>query len=583
MSRDPVIQEVIRNYLHRVAQDMETALIRSAYSIAIYDSKDFACGVVDPDCNLLAQSLAGTPVFANNLSNAVEATFEALEEEMLEPGDVILCNDPYLGGGSHGNDVTCIYPVFFGSKLVAFTAVKGHVLDMGGAHPSGYQTNTTEVFQELFRVPPVKFYKKGEINRDLERILTTNIRLPAEVMGDIRAMVASLRVGGKRIEEIITKYGLDNYTEYVKNILDQSELQARMKLNELPKGSFEGEYFLDGDGDDEHPISQKLRVHMKATIKKDEFIIDLSESADQSAGPMNSPRSNTISYAKYAFKSLIDPLSLINDGFFRPLKVITRRGSIFDPIPPAPVNLWLETPHSIVDLLFKVLSRVLPNRTVGGTFGSDVIDFIYGDDKINRRFFVLVDTLQGGWGGTPEFDGVTTYAVCEGNVSYPMMEMLEANYPLQVLKWELIKDSGGPGKMRGGLGVRRDYKLRDPCHITFCYERSRYSPPWGVLGGKEGSTNHVVLDPDGSSTKHQKVTHYPLQSNDIVSFRTGGGGGYGDPLERDPSQVIRDITLGYVSEEKAKTEYGVVFTPNKKNVDQIETDKIRARLRPSRN
>ena len=214
---------------------METALIRSAYSIAIYDSKDFACGVVDPDCNLLAQSQAGTPVFANNLSNAVEATFQLLGDEALEPEDVILCNDPYLGGGSHGNDVTTLFPVFYESKLVAFTAVKGHVLDMGGSHPSGYQTNTTEVFQELFRIPPVKLYKRGEINRDLERVLRTNIRLPEEVMGDIRAMVAALKVGGKRIQDLIKKYGLAEYREYVKNILDQSEQLALMKLAELPQ------------------------------------------------------------------------------------------------------------------------------------------------------------------------------------------------------------------------------------------------------------------------------------------------------------------------------------------------------------
>jgi len=347
---------------------METALIRSAYSIAIYDSKDFACGVVDPDCNLLAQSQAGTPVFANNLSNAVEATFQLMGDEALEPDDVILCNDPYLGGGSHGNDVTTLFPVFYEGKLVAFTAVKGHVLDMGGSHPSGYQTNTTEVFQELFRIPPVKLYKRGEINRDIELVLRTNIRLPEEVMGDIRAMVAALKVGGKRIQDLIEKYGLEEYNEYVKNILDQSEQLALMKLAELPQGSFEGEYFLDGDGDDQNPISEKLRVHMKVEIRKGEFIIDLTGSADQSPGPMNSPRSNTISYAKYAFKSLINPLSLINDGFFRPLKVVTRRGSIFDPIPPAPVNLWLETPHSLVDLLFKVLSPVLPSSTLGGSF-----------------------------------------------------------------------------------------------------------------------------------------------------------------------------------------------------------------------
>jgi N-methylhydantoinase B len=320
---------------------------------------------------------------------------------------------------------------------------------------------------------------------------------------------------------------------------------------------------------------------MKVEIRSRELVMDLSDSADQSAGPMNSPRSNTISYAKYAFKSLIDPFSLINDGFFRPLKVVTRRGSIFDPIPPAPVNLWLETPHRIVDLLCKVRSPVLPLRTLGGTFGSDVIDFIYGDDVVNRRFYVLVDTLQGGWGGTPSTDGITAYAVCEGNVSYPMTEMLEANYPLQVMRWEFLPDSGGAGKMRGGLGVRRDYKMRYPSRITFCYERTKYSPPWGVLGGKEARTNEVVINPDRPNPQRSfKATHRKIESGEIISFRTGGGGGYGNPFDRDVNDVLKDVRLGYVSEEKAQTEYGVVLTKDKKSVDPQETSRLR---NPSKN
>ncbi|MDA4131480.1 MAG: hydantoinase B/oxoprolinase family protein, partial [Thaumarchaeota archaeon] len=232
------------------------------------------------------------------------------------------------------------------------------------------------------------------------------------------------------------------------------------------------------------------------------------------------------------------------------------------------------------DLLFRVLSPVLPERTLGGTFGSDVIDFIYGDDLSKNRFYILVDTLQGGWGGLPHADGITAYAACEGNVSYPMTEMLEANYPIQVMRWELLEDSGGPGRNRGGLGVRRDYKMQYPCRITFCYERTRYSPPWGVLGGKEGRTNEVVFNPEGSNPrKNFKGTHMALEKGTVISFRTGGGGGYGNPFDRDAKKVLKDVLLGYVSVEKARANYGVVLAEDNAKINLSETAKLRESLR----
>jgi N-methylhydantoinase B len=574
---DPVTLEVVRNHFQRVAEDMEATVRRTAYSIAIYDSTDFACGVLDAEPNLLAGSL-GTPIFVTILPTAVRAVYQFIGKENLEAEDVVICNDPYLGGGTHGNDMVGIYPVFLdGTKLVAFTVFKGHVLDIGGMRPSGYYNNSNEVYQELFRIPPVKLYRGGELNQDVVRLLTANSRLPRELMGDLRSMVSALKTGGRTIRDLIERYSYENYQRYVQAILDQSERLAREKIAKIPEGSYDGEYFLDGDGDDGAPISQGLRVHMRVTVRGERMTIDLSNSSPQSPGPMNSPRANTLSFVRAAFKSLIDPFSVINEGLFRPLEIVLRPGTIFDPISPAPAALWIETTQSLLDLLLKVLAPAMPKASCAATFGSDVVAFVYGKEPASGRFFVFVDTLQGGWGASASSDGATVYATSEGNSTYPMAEMMEANYPLLVKRYELIQDSGGAGTFRGGLGVRRDIEVLAPSSITHCYDRHRFSPPWGILGGHDASgTNHVEYHLEGGRVEvHTKVTYYPLKDGDVLSFRTGGGGGYGDPLERDAELVMRDVILGYVSEAKARDEYGVVVKPGTAELDTAATEELR--------
>jgi len=581
LSIDPITLEVVRNYLQRVSEEMEATVIRTAHSIAIYDSKDFVCGVLDSEPSLLSASL-GTPIFPNALPNAVRTTYEIIGKEHLDPEDVIICNDPYYGGGTHGNDVVALYPVFLDGKPIAFTGFKGHVLDIGGSKPSGYYNNTTEIFQELFRIPPVKLYRKGELNEEVARLILINNRLPDELMGDFRAMVAALKTGGKRIRDLVSKYSYAKFVEYTQELLNQSEKFARNKISHLPEGRYEGEYFLDGDGDDNQPISRRLKVSMKVLIKNGELTIDLSESSPQSPGPMNSAKANSISFAKFAYKSLVDPFSPVNDGTFRPLKVILKNGTIFDPISPAPVALWIETAQGLIDLLFKVLSTAAPDKVRGSTFGSDVVNFIYGTDPRNKRFYVIVDTLQGGWGGNPDSDGATLYATSEGNSTYPMTEMLEANYPLLVHRWELIQDSCGAGKFRGGLGVRRDYEMLSSAHITACYDRHLYSPPWGVLNGGEASTNYLIINSiRGTSEEHTKITDYPLDRGDVISFRTGGGGGYGNPLERNLNDVLKDVHLGYISEVKARQDYGLAIDKNGA-ILQEETRQLRESMSKKR-
>ena len=576
MTVDPVTVEVLRNYLQRVAEEMEATVVRTAYSIGIYYSYDFACGILDPDANVLAGSL-GTPVMIHALPNAIKASYEHVGAQNIEPEDVLFCNDPYSGGGTHGNDVVGIYPVFADDRLIGFTAFKGHVTDMGGMWPSGYFNNTNEIYQELFRVPPVKLYKRGKENDDVLRLITANSRAPEELMGDLRAIVSGVRTGGHRLRQLLSKYSYETFHEAVQIILNQSEKIAATELSKIPEGQYEGEFLLDGDGDDNSPISRAMKVHMAVTIKEGRMTIDLSQSSPQSAGPMNSPKSNTISYARMAFKSLIDPFSPINEGSFRILNVIVKRGTMYDPIPPAPTALWIEAAQGLTDLLFKVLSTAMPERTCGATFGSDIVDFIYGTNPRNNRFYALVDTLQGGWGANASSDGATLYAVSEGTATYPMVEMLEATYPLIVRRWELVQDSGGPGQLRGGLGVRREYEITHDCHITHCYERCELSPPWGVLGGKAGSMNYVEYNWKGTLEKHAKVTHRALRKGEVIAFVTGGGGGYGNPLERQEDHVLQDVLLGYVSKLRAQEDYGVVLDLQERRVDEQATHELRTK------
>jgi N-methylhydantoinase B len=424
-------------------------------------------------------------------------------------------------------------------------------------------------------------YIRGEPNEDVFRILRTNSRLPDALVGDVRSLVGAVRVGNQRVVNLIEKYGYDTFQASIAAVLDHAERLTRAEIARIPDGEYEAEFFLDGDGDDDHPLSDKLRVHVKVTINGDEMEVDLSGSSDQSRGPLNAPRPTSISYVRYGAKSVTTPTLPNNEGCFRPLTIRLRKGSMFDPIRPAPTSLWVEASQNIPDLMLKALAPAIPDRVRASTFGSDVATFIYGTDPRTSRYYIMVEeSVPGGWGAKPWGDGETAlHALAEGDTYNIPVEMVEVNYPLRIGKYEIVPDSGGPGKFRGGLGaVKTVTPIDHDCKFIATFDRSKYSPAWGLFGGKEGGPNKLtILRRDQIEERHVKVTDMPVSAGETIVYEAGGGGGFGDPFLRDPKLVEADVRAGFVSRAAAEREYGVVVAegPHGPQLDEAATAALR--------
>jgi N-methylhydantoinase B len=577
-SVDPFTTEIIRNATVKAVEDMRVALKRSAYSPVIYEGLDLACGIVAPDSSLLAET-SGIPAFLGNLVNVVTSVQRAYRPEEIEPEDIFFATDPYDGGGSHVNDVVVAYPVFHHGTLVAYSLVKAHVMDLGGIYPGGWYNNTTDTLQEGLRIPPVKLYRHGEAADDIFRIMRTNSRMPDPLVGDIRAMVGAVRTGGARMLEVIDRYGWDTYSSAIAEVLDHTERIVRREIAAIPDGNYEAEFFLDGDGDDGHPLGEKLRVHVRILINGDRMTVDLSDSADASPGPMNAPRPTSVSYVRYGIKSITTPRLPANEGCFRPLDIVLRPGSMFDPQPPTPTSLWVEASQSIPDLMLKALSEAIPHKVRASTFGSDIAEFTYGIDPRTKRFYMITEeSVPGGWGASQNADGATAlHALAEGDTYNIPIEMVETNFPLFVPRYELRPDSGGAGKFRGGLGAVKVIKpVAHDAKLITTFDRSRYSPAWGLHGGGAGAPNLVEIHRrDGAIEPHMKVTDMPVNEGEAIVFMGGGGGGYGDPFQRDVERVVGDVNEGYVSVEAAKSQFGVVIDGRTMTIDDTATAALR--------
>ena len=570
---DPVRLEVIRNSIIRIAEQMGATIQRTAHSPVIYEGLDFVCGILDADRNLVGGT-SGITAFLGNLPAALEDIDNIIGFKNLEEGDIVFCNDPYFGGGTHGNDIASFYPLFEDNKLYGFTAFKGHTLDMGGTYAGGYYNNTTEIFSELFRVVPVKLYRRGVLNEDILRLVRANSRTPDYAEGDIRAMVAAVKIGAQRVKELVRQYGFDQFQLYKNEILDHSERITREQIKQIAEGEYSAEYMLDGDGDDGQPHSTNLKVHLHLTVKNGEIYVDMSDSSPQSTGSLNCTRASSISFIRTGFKSITTPLIPLNDGCFRPLHIKLKPGTVLDPIPPAAASLWVEVGQSIPDLFNKALAGTIPNRVRASNFGSDVCDFVYGTDPRTGRFYVNAETAApGGWGATSTRDGVSLFAIIEGDAYYPMCEIFETLYPYLVEKFAFIQNSGGPGKYRGGLGVERIIiPLNHDANLITAFERQKNTKPWGLFGGKEGHANFVqIIRKDGTIEPHEKVTNLPIKAGEKIILQTGGGGGYGDPKTREPEKVHSDVLREYVSVKAAKEQYGVIVNPTTMTLDQTAT------------
>src|SRR3989441_10170910 len=568
---DPVRFEVIRNALLAITEEMGATLRRAAYSTNIKTRGDFSCAFFDRELRTIAQAFA-QPSHLGSLAHIVPRAIQTYGAEHVQPGDGILMNDPYLGG-VHLNDITLITPVFYRDDLVGYVANIAHHVDVGGGAPGSIGVSS-EIYQEGLVIPPVRFVKAGEIDRDLFAMIRSNFRGTREISGDFRAQTAANRLGVQRLEALFERYGTAELQQYLAALLDYTERRAAAAFAQFPDGSFSAESYMDGDGVRDEPVKLAVTIHSN----HGRISVDLTGCDAQRPSPTNATFSQTYSGVVYVLKCLIDPDIPVNDGFYRLIDIRSRPGSVVHARHPAAVAAGWEIAMQLCDLLFKALAPALPDRVVAGTKGCVCNIAFGGVNPATGEYFTYYETIAGGYGATLTTDGMDAVQAHFQNTENAPVEETEANYPVRILRYELIENSEGGGRHRGGLGVRRDYTF--PGHapsFSILSDKARFAP-WGLFGGEAARPAKYVLNPETQQSRElpSKIT-FQLAPNDVVSVQTPGGGGTQSPLERPADGVALDVALGKISAERARAVYGVVVDPATLTLDAPATSAERAR------
>ena len=561
---DPITVEVIHNYLLSAAREMERNLMRTSYNTIIYEIRDFGLGIYDRDCRLLAEA-PGLAVFTRGNDYGLQKTVEFVGAENMEPGDLMLTSYPYWSS-AHPLDVLATSPIFANGELVGYTAIKQHWLDLG-QKDAGYILDSIDVFQEGLLLPGLKLYKAGVLDQEIHNLLRFNSRLPERIIGDMNAQISACRTGERRVTELVERFGVPQFREAVEAILDHGERLSRARLAELPKGTWSAEDWVDDDGIDHDTM---LKMNCVVTVTDDEFIVDWSGSQPATRGPMNLPIGLTEGVSGLAFKGITTPDTPANAGNYRPLKVIAPKGEMMHAIPPAPTfTVWaaLLAP----EVILKALSQGMPER-VPACSGGDVFTVMgLGEHPETRMPWLEATNEAVGFGAFAGSDGEDAIMhLSEPGCRNNPVEVLETKAPWIIESYHIRQDSGGPGKYRGGMGIRRSYRFLHPA-TTLTLVKKTKSAPWGMEGGMSAEAGHVVVWPGTDREEKTGAIHYQMAAEDVIQNNSGGGGGWGDPLERDPQRVLEDVVNGYVSLESAQRDYGVVIDAATMCIDEAAT------------
>jgi N-methylhydantoinase B len=540
---NPITVEVVRNGLAHIANEMATVLRKTSYNMMIYEVRDYCVGIVDPQGNILSQNFGALPIFLADLGPAIVDGVRMHGENGFLPGDVIIMNHPYVCG-QHLNNVVVYTPFFHQEKLVAFLAVRAHWIDIGGTRVGFGYSGTREIYEEGLQFRSLKLYRGDEPNQDLLQLISDNVRFAESCLGDLRAQIAACRIGDRGLGELVKRYGVDVFLDCVKAIWDQSEALAREQVAGIEPGKYEADALFDSDGVN---LNQPVPLKVKIEVVGSEMTIDFSGISDQVQGSINSGESGAIAAARVAFKSLVSPFSPIDEGCFRPLKIIIPQGKILSATPPAPVGNWSRTLPTVVDLILKALAPALPQKVAAGHKGDMGGYAFFGTDPRTGRRFLCQTIMGGGWGGRAHEDGENaTVSICQGDVQNAPVELQEIYYPVLVEHHRLREGSGGAGKFRGGLGIEISVRVLCDAFTNINVERQRTSP-WGLFGGNCGDSAKALVKQtsDDAGTWLTKRPNYPLKQGGSVTFFTAGGGGYGQASERPSELVERDRRLGY--------------------------------------
>jgi N-methylhydantoinase B len=547
--------EIIQDALVAAGDEMFQTLQRTSMSPIIYESLDYAVGITDIKGELLAQG-NGVTAFLAALDSVVSATLEKFNgENSLQEGDIIIANTPYAGGGTHLSDVSVIYPVFYKKELVAFTVNKAHWTELGGTFPGSVSTVATEIYQEGLHFPFIKIKSEGKINDAIIDLIKGNVRLPESTLGDLYAGIAATEVGAKRVLSIIEKYGLETYKKAKNDFLDYGERMCIEALKEIPNGIYEGETTIEDNGFGEGPFPIKAKI----TVTDTEFIADFNGSHPQVKGATNLSFSGLVTGCRSLFKAITTPQMDANGGSFRPMKVICEPGTIVSAEAPSAVSVYYEVLITSIDLIWKILAPLIPDRLPAGHMRSVCATFISGIHPDTNQFYIQAEPLAGGWGASATHDGNRGQLSCGSGESYNIpIEIREMRYGIQVEQYTFHNEGGGYGEFQGGNGQYLDYKIvSDGAHVTAAFLGEK-TKTWGMKNGHDGSYNYfMIIKKDGSKERHSLGTNIYLEKGDIVRCTTATGGGYGNPKNRPKAQVLLDVKNEYITKEEAKEFYNL--------------------------
>jgi len=573
-----ITSEVILSAVLSITEEMNTALIRSAYSTNIKERKDCSCALFDNKGKLAALA-ENIPIHLGSMQGLMNEISSHIDQWNFQPGDIVIANDPYLGGGSHLPDITLVKPVFFQNKLVNFVADIAHWTDVGGRTPGGGTAgDSTEIYQEGLRIPPIKIVNEGVIHKDAYELIFANMRGRREREGDLRAQIAACNLGEIRLIELYEEHGQPTVAAVTREIFKYSERWLRKALRDVPRGNYSFSDFMDDDGVTDEPLLIKVKVRVQHGNRPN-ILFDFTGTAGQATGGINLVHQALLATVNYAVKAIVAPDVPINAGFQHPITIRAPKKSLVNAEAPAAVGGRTDTCQRVVDTVMGALAQIIPDKVTAASNGATTAIIFAGIEHLSDSDFVYVEALGGGMGARSTKDGMDGVQVHITNTSNLPVEALEMEYPLRVLRYGLVPDTGGPGKFRGGLAIRKDIQALVPLLFSAHSDRHRFSP-WGLMGGSPAERGRFLLYSGHKPPRpiRSKISEVRLRKGDVLHAQTAGGGGFGSPFERDPEHVLKDFLHGKLSRNHCQKNYGVILTSTGK-IDYRATRIIREKTK----
>jgi len=553
---DPITLQVIQARLAGIVQEMQNSLFRTGYSTIIRESQDASCAILNTRGEVVAQHVV-LPLHMGAFPACAEAILKAFPANEIGEGDAFIINHPYLGGSPHAPDMGVLTPIFYRGEWVGFAANMAHKSDIGGTVPGSGSGNAREVYQEGLHLPPVKYLSRLKPVKEVEAVIAANSRTPALVIGDLRGQVGAARLGERRMAELLERYGKNTVLDCTELLSDYTENRVRRTIASWPDGESEGESFVDHDGID---LNRPICIHVKISKQGEKLHFDFTASSDQTQGPANIRPPLVRAACFYCLVALVDRFLPINQGLSRVIDATFRPGSVVDPRFPAAVNTYMPTALTVTEAVLRALAPFVPDKRIAGGSGSAAL-VLGGRDSLSDRAFVHYEIFSGGTGARSGKDGVSATAFHLSNCKTAPIEIIESEFPTRVERFEMVADSGGPGTWRGGLGFLRDYRMLTD-DVRFSMRTDKHAvAPFGIDAGRAGGRGACLINPDCGEEKRlpSRFGDHRLRRKDLVRVLRPGGGGIGDPRHRPVEKVLEDVRQGYISVERAESDYGVAI------------------------